>query len=102
MRPLVVQKFGGTSVGSIERMHKVAEIVADEFTAGNNVIVVVSAMSGETDRLIRLAQSAVPDPNPRELDCLVATGEQVSVALLAMILDGRGIPAQSILGHQMG
>jgi aspartate kinase len=102
MRPLVVQKFGGTSVGSIERMHKVADIVADEFTAGNNVIVVVSAMSGETDRLIRLAHSAVAEPNPRELDCLVATGEQQSVALIAMILSARGIPAQSILGHQMG
>jgi aspartate kinase len=102
MRPLVVQKFGGTSVGTIERMHKVADIVGDEFRAGNNVIVVVSAMSGETDRLIRLAHSAVAEPNPRELDCLVATGEQVSVALLAMILDARGIPARSILGFQMG
>jgi len=102
MRPLVVQKFGGTSVGTLERMHKVADIVGDEFSAGNNVIVVVSAMSGETDRLIRLAHSAVPEPNKRELDCLVATGEQVSVALLAMILDARGIPAESILGFQMG
>src|SRR5688572_11628742 len=102
MRPLVVQKFGGTSVGTIERMQKVADIVADEFRSGNNVIVVVSAMSGETDRLIRLAHSAVSEPNPREPDCLVATGEQVSVALLAMILDARGIPARSILGFQMG
>jgi aspartate kinase len=102
MRPLVVQKFGGTSVGTIERMQKVADIVGDEFRAGNNVIVVVSAMSGETDRLLRLAHGAVADPSPRELDCLVATGEQVSVALLAMILDARGIPARSILGFQMG
>ncbi len=102
MRPLVVQKFGGTSVATIERMHGVADIVAAEFNAGNNLVVVVSAMSGETDRLLRLAHDAVPEPSPRELDCLLATGEQVSVALLSMILEGRGVPAQSILGFQMG
>lgn len=83
-------------------MYRVADIVADEFAQGNNVVTVVSAMSGETDRLLQLARSAVNEPNPRELDCLLATGEQVSVALLAMILTERGVPARSILGFQMG
>src|SRR5207244_1105601 len=100
--PLVVQKFGGTSVASIERMRHVAEVVKDEHDAGNDVVVVVSAMSGETNRLIALAQSAVEDPAPREMDCLLATGEQVSVALMAMILSERGLRARSILGFQMG
>jgi aspartate kinase len=101
-RPIVVQKFGGTSVGSIERMRGVAEIVRDERAAGHDVVVVVSAMSGETNRLIALAQAAVSDPNPRELDQLIATGEQVSIALLAMLLTELGVPARSVLGFQMG
>jgi aspartate kinase len=101
-RPIVVQKFGGTSVATVDRMKKVAEIVADEKQAGNDVVVVVSAMSGETNRLIQLAEAAAEEPNPREMDCLLATGEQVSVALLAMILNERDIPARSVLGFQMG
>lgn len=100
--PIVVQKFGGTSVANIERMRGVADIVAAERSLGHNVVVVVSAMSGETNRLIALAHEAVEEPTPRELDALVATGEQVSTALLAMILNQRGIPARSILGFQMG
>jgi aspartate kinase len=101
-RPLIVQKFGGTSVGTVERMRQVAQIIADERHAGNDLAVVVSAMSGETNRLIALAQGTVNDPAPRELDCLISTGEQVSVALLAMILIDMGIPARSVLGFQMG
>ncbi len=101
-KPFIVQKFGGTSVGTVEKMGHVAEIVAHEYRAGNNVIVVVSAMSGETNRLMSLADSAASQPTPRELDCLLATGEQVSVALLSMILNDRAIPARSILGFQMG
>lgn len=99
---VLVQKFGGTSVADISRMQKVAEIVADEKKANKDVVVVVSAMSGETNRLIELANEAVSSPTPRELDCMVATGEQVSAALLAMILNERGIAARSLLGFQMG
>jgi aspartate kinase len=102
MKPVLVQKFGGTSVGDIGRMRHVAEIVADEKLAGNDVVVVVSAMSGETNRLLELAHEAVDDPTPRELDCMVATGEQVSAAMLSMILNERGIAARSLLGFQMG
>jgi aspartate kinase len=101
-RPLVVLKFGGTSVGTIERMRNVAAIVKDEHVAGNDVVVVVSAMSEETNRLIALAESAVKETTPREMDCLLATGEQVSVALMAMILNECGLSARSILGFQMG
>jgi aspartate kinase len=98
----VVQKFGGTSVGNVDRMRQVASIVADEQRAGNDLVVVVSAMSGETNRLIALAESVVKDPSPREMDCLISTGEQVSVALLSMILIEMGIKARSVLGFQMG
>jgi aspartate kinase len=101
-RPLIIQKFGGTSVGTVERMREVAKIIADERLAGNDLVVVVSAMSGETNRLIAMAEATVDDPAPRELDCLISTGEQVSVALLAMILIDMGIPARSVLGFQMG
>ncbi|MBK8014059.1 MAG: aspartate kinase [Deltaproteobacteria bacterium] len=101
-RPLIVQKFGGTSVGTIERMQNVARLVAGEYRSGHDVVVVASAMAGETNRLIELAHLASPDPEPRELDCLLTTGEQVSVALLSMILNQMGIPARSILGFQMG
>jgi aspartate kinase len=100
-RQRIVQKFGGTSVGTLDRMRHVAEIVADEYEAGHDVVVVLSAMSGETNRLIALAESAARDPVPREMDCLLATGEQVSVALMSMILNERGIPARSVLGFQM-
>ncbi len=98
---LIVQKYGGTSVGSVERIRNVAARVAATRAAGNDVIVVVSAMSGETNRLLALAAEISVQPNPRETDVLVATGEQVSVALLAMALQEIGVPAVSLLGFQL-
>jgi len=99
--PLVVQKYGGTSVGTPERIKAVAQRVAGTARAGNQVVVVVSAMAGETNRLIELAHLLSPRPNERELDVLVATGEQVSVALVSMALQDLGQPARSFLGHQI-
>ena len=98
---LIVQKYGGTSVGSIERIEAVAERVAKHHTAGDQLIVVVSAMSGETNRLLGLAGEISKTPDPRELDMLVSTGEQVSMALLAMALHKRGIGAISLKGSQV-
>lgn len=99
---LIVQKYGGTSVGSIERIKKVAERVAATRAAGHKVAVVLSAMSGETNRLLALACEISARPDPRESDVLVATGEQVSIALLALALQEAGCPAVSLLGHQVG
>ena len=98
---LVVQKFGGTSVGSLERIAHVAARVQSARTRGDDVIVVVSAMSGETDRLLGLAQSIQERPSPRELDVLLSTGEQVTIALLAMTLQENGCTARSYTGHQV-
>ena len=98
---LIVQKYGGTSVGSIERIEAVAERVAKHHAAGDQLIVVVSAMSGETNRLLGLAGEISNSPDPRELDMLVSTGEQVSMALLAMALHKRGIGAISLKGSQV-
>ena len=98
---LIVQKYGGTSVGSIERIEAVAERVARHHVAGDQLIVVVSAMSGETNRLLGLASEISNTPDPRELDMLVSTGEQVSMALLAMALHKRGIGAISLKGSQV-
>lgn len=98
---LVVQKFGGTSVGSIERIENVARKVIREYEKGNQVIVTVSAMAGETNRLIALAKEITDLPDERELDVLVSTGEQVSVALLAITLMKMGYKAKSYLGHQV-
>ncbi len=98
---LIVQKYGGTSVGSIERIEHVAEKVIGYRSGGNDVVVVVSAMSGETDRLIGLARSIDPRPAPRELDVLLSTGEQVTIALLSMALGRRGCPARSYTGYQV-
>ncbi|AKF06911.1 aspartate kinase [Sandaracinus amylolyticus] len=98
---LIVQKFGGTSVGSIERIKNVAQRVARARAAGDEVVVVASAMSGETNRLLALGAQITKHPNERELDALVATGEQVSVALLAIALESIGVPARSFLGHQV-
>ncbi len=97
---LVVQKFGGTSVGSIEKIKKVASRVAREADKGNSVVVVVSAMAGETDKLITLAQAITHTPDNREADVLVATGEQVTSSLLAMALIDMGYKAKSYMGHQ--
>lgn len=98
---LIVQKFGGTSVGSVERIEAVAEKVAAFRRDGHDVVVVVSAMSGETNRLIGLANDILDDPTPRELDVLVSTGEQVTTALLSMALHKRDVPAKSYNGGQV-
>ena len=98
---LIVQKYGGTSVGSIERIRNVAERVAKFKMLGHQVVVVLSAMSGETNRLIGLAQQIQAQPDPRELDVLVSTGEQVTIALLAMALKDLGLKARSYTGSQV-
>jgi len=98
---LIVQKYGGTSVGDIERIKNVARRVLHTKNQGHQVVVVVSAMSGETDKLIRLAQQITPLPDERELDVLVSTGEQVSIALLAIALKDMGADAKSYLGFQI-
>ncbi len=98
---LIVQKYGGTSVGSIERIRNVAERVAKFKMLGHQVVVVVSAMSGETNRLIALAKDIQKEPDPRELDVLVSTGEQVTIALLAMALKDLGLKAKSYTGGQV-
>src|SRR5699024_7045442 len=99
--PLIVQKYGGTSMGSVERIKNVARRVAKWHAAGYQVIVVPSAMSGETNRLLGLAQEIAPEPAPREQDMLAATGEQASSALLAMALIAEGVPARSFTGWQV-
>ncbi len=98
---LIVQKYGGTSVGSVERILAVAEKVKSWHDRGNQVVVVVSAMSGETNRLIELARQIDPDPSPREMDVLLSTGEQVTIALLAMALHRLGVDARSYTGGQV-
>ncbi len=98
---LIVQKYGGTSVGSIERIENVANKVMAFRERGDDVVVVLSAMSGETNRLIELAKAIQNPPDPRELDMLVATGEQVTIALLAMALKKRGQDARSYTGGQV-
>ena len=98
---LIVQKFGGTSVGTVERIEQVAEKVKKFRDAGDDIVVVVSAMSGETNRLIDLAKQISEQPVPRELDVMVSTGEQVTIALLAMALIKRGVPAVSYTGNQV-
>jgi aspartate kinase len=98
---LIVQKYGGTSVGSIERINAVAQRVQGWQERGHRVVVVVSAMSGETDRLIGLARAIQEQPAPRELDVLLSTGEQVTIALLSMALENIGSPARSYTGGQV-
>ena len=97
---LIVQKYGGTSVADIERIRNVATRVAKTFDQGNDVVVVLSAMAGVTDNLINMAHEISDLPNKRELDVLMSTGEQTTVALLAMMLESMGYKAQSLLGHQ--
>ena len=98
---LIVQKYGGTSVGSVERIKNVARRVAKWKATGHDVVVVVSAMSGETNRLIALAKEIQPHPDPRELDVVAATGEQVTIGLLAMALMELGLKARSYTGGQV-
>jgi aspartate kinase len=99
--PLIVQKYGGTSVGSVELIQRVAEKVAAVRARGDHIAVVVSAMGDSTDRLVDLAAGIAREPNPREMDVLLATGEQVSISLLAMALCERGVPARSFTGAQV-
>ncbi|HZF19567.1 MAG TPA: aspartate kinase, partial [Burkholderiales bacterium] len=98
---LIVQKFGGTSVGTPERIKNVAARVAKFLTRGDQLVVVVSAISGETNRLLALAKEVQPEPDPRELDVVLATGEQVTIGLLCMALLERGVQARSYNGAQV-
>ncbi len=98
---LIVQKFGGTSVGTVEKIRQVAEKVSKFHGSGDRIVVVVSAMSGETNRLVALAQEMQERPVPRELDVLLSTGEQVTIGLLCMALDEIGVSAISFTGSQI-
>jgi len=98
---LIVQKYGGTSVGAVERIAAVARRVITNVMKGDQVVVVLSAMSGETDRLINLAHEVMQQPDPRELDVLISTGEQVTISLLAMSLISMGYKARSYTGAQI-
>ena len=99
--PLIVEKFGGTSVGSVERINAVADQLIEKHQAGEKLVVVVSAMSGETNRLVSLANEINPEPPAREVDVLLSTGEQVTIALLSMALQKRGNEARSYTGGQV-
>ncbi len=99
---VIVQKYGGTSVGSIERMKAMAERVASTRKQGHDVVVIVSAMSGETDKLIGLASRISPNPEGREMDLLLSSGERISAALSAMAINEMGFKAQSLTGRQVG
>jgi aspartate kinase len=98
---LVVQKFGGTSVADIERIRNIANRVSKTYDQGNDVVVILSAMAGITDNLVTMAHNVTEMPDKRELDVLLATGEQTTSALLAMMLKSMNYPAQSLLGHQV-
>ena len=98
---LIIQKYGGTSVGSVERIQAVADKVLAARAKGHELVVVVSAMSGETDRLLALSQEVCEQPRPRELDVLLSTGEQVTIALLSMALEAKGCAAVSFTGGQV-
>jgi len=99
---LIVQKYGGTSVGSIEKIRDVAKRVIEYYSQGHGMVVVLSAMAGQTDNLIQLAHEMSDEPDPRELDVLMSTGEQVSVALFSMAIKSMGYDARSLLGFQVG
>ena len=98
---LIVQKYGGTSVGSVDKMKSVAKRVIECSQEGNQLVVILSAMAGQTDRLIQLAGEITDHPDPRELDVLLSTGEQVSIALFAMIIKSMGYDVRSLLGFQV-
>ncbi len=99
---LIVQKYGGTSVGDLDRIRNVARRVAKTYDQGNQVVVILSAMSGVTDNLIKTAEKITEFPDKREMDVLMATGEQTTVALMAITLKSMGYQAQSLLGYQVG
>ena len=98
---LIVQKFGGTSVGTVDRIRNVARRAIATQKEGNDVVVIVSAMSGETNRLLKLAHDVTAVPNAREMDVIASTGEQVASALTAMAIEAEGGKARSLLGHQV-
>ncbi len=98
---LIVQKYGGSSVGNLDRIHHVAEKVIKAKQQGHDVVVVVSAMYGETDRLIQLANALTQQPDPREYDVLISTGEQVSMALLSMALNAKNCPPVHLPGRKL-
>ncbi len=97
-----VQKFGGTSVGSLERIQHVAQLIEKTYREGHQLVVVLSAMSGETDRLMKMARDISADPDDRELDVLLSSGERVTIALMAMMLKNLGVKARSFTGRQVG
>src|SRR4051812_27418720 len=99
--PRIVMKFGGTSMAGIERIRSVAQRVGREADSGNQVLVVVSAMAGETDRLVQYCREAAPLQDPKEYDVVVASGEQVTAGLLAMTLQAMGLKARSFMGWQL-
>ena len=99
---LIVQKYGGTSVADIARIKIIAEMIAAEKKSGKDVVVVVSAMAGETDKLISLAHQVTDEPDDREFDMLLSSGEVVSIALLAMALNSLGYKSESFTGSQVG
>src|SRR5262245_35720730 len=99
---LIVQKYGGTSVGNTDRIKNVASRIAEYHAQGDKIVVVVSAMSGVTDNLIKLAKEIMPLPTEREMDMLLATGEQTTIALTAMTLHGLEVKAVSLTGAQAG
>ena len=102
VKNVVVQKFGGSSVADADRLGRVADRVRATVESGKRVVVVVSAMGKTTDQLLALAQSVAPSPPRRELDMLLSTGERISMALLAMALEERGLQAISFTGSQSG
>ena len=99
---IIVQKYGGSSVADVPRIHAVARRVAESARAGHRVVVVVSAMGNTTNELLELARSVSPNPRRRELDLLVSVGERVSMTLLAMAIADLGVPASSFTGSQSG
>src|SRR4030043_22519 len=98
---LIVQKYGGTSVGDTEKIRRVVRRVIETKKQGNDMVVVLSAIAGETNKLISLAHQITEDPDPRELDVLVSTGEQITIALFAIAAKTMGYDARSFLGHQV-
>ncbi|HSI03062.1 MAG TPA: aspartate kinase, partial [Myxococcota bacterium] len=102
MTPIIVQKYGGSSVATVERLREVARLVAERHRAGNRVVVVVSAMGKTTDALIAQAREVAPQPPRRELDMLVTAGERISMALLSMAIHELGLTAISFTGSQSG
>ena len=101
-KSLIVQKYGGTSVGTLERIEHVADRIVKVRKTGVDIVVVVSAMAGETDKLLKMARSLSKNPARREVDMLLSSGERISAALLALALQSRGIPAFSMTGRQIG